>query len=155
MKYLPLLSCAALLLAGCQQKAEEAPPPPAALSEGDATIMVNRNEVELASMDAGRIKALYAPDVVAFDPGVDGLITERAAFDKAQDEFAAMKFDGFQRKDRKVQVLDADTFIVSGTSAIGSTAKPSNNSIVRYTDVYQKQPDGKWLIVNEHISMVK
>lgn len=154
MNYIPLLSCAALLLAGCQQKAE-APPPPAKLSDGDATIIANRNEVEFASTDAARIKAVYAPDIVAFDPGVEGLITDRAAFDKAQDEFAAMKFDSFERKDRKVQVLDADTFIVSGTSAIGSTVKPSNNGVFRYTEVYQKQPDGKWQIVNEHISMTK
>ncbi|MGD9812137.1 MAG: DUF4440 domain-containing protein [Sphingobium sp.] len=154
MKYGVLIPVVMCVLAGCQQ-AQDVPPAPAALSQSDAEIIANRVEVEMASADAARIKAIYAPDVVAFDPGVPGLIVDRATFDKAQDAFAALKFDSFERKDRKVQVLSADIFIVSGTTEVGSTTIAGNKGTYRYTDVYKKEPDGKWLIVNEHTSLTK
>lgn len=154
MKYAILLPFLSIGLSGCQQAAE-APAAPVAISESDAEIIANRNEVELASTNAARVKAIYASDIVAFDPGVPALMTDRAAFDKAQDDFVAMKFDSFGRKERKVQVLDADTFIVSGTSDMASTTVPGNKGTFRYSEVYQKQPDGKWLIVNEHVSLAK
>lgn len=154
MKYAILLPFLSIGLSGCQQAAE-VPAAPVAISESDAEIIANRNEVELASTNAARVKAIYARDIVAFDPGVPALMTDRAAFDKAQDDFVAMKFDSFGRKERKVQVLDADTFIVSGTSDMASTTVPGNKGTFRYSEVYQKQPDGKWLIVNEHVSLAK
>jgi ketosteroid isomerase-like protein len=143
-----------LLLSACQPAAE-APAEPVKISESDAEIIANRNEVEFTSMNAARIKAAYAADVVAFDPGVPGLMMDRDTFDKAQDEFAAQKLDTFQRKDRKIQILDADTFIVSGTAELASTIVPGNAATFRYTDVYEKQADDKWKIVNEHISLTK
>lgn len=151
MKYLVMMSAALVSLTGCQ-KAEVAVPAPQKLSESDAQMMVNRNEVEFRSADAARIKAAYTPDVVAFDPGVPELMTDRAAFDKAQDAFAAQKYDGLTNKERKIQVVDADTIIVSGTAELSSSTVPANYALMRYTQVYGKQGDGKWLIVNEHLS---
>jgi len=105
-------------------------------------------------MDAAKIKALYAPGVVAFDFSAPDLVTERAKFDEIQDGFAAAKFDAAEQVSRNVQILDADTFVMNGTWNITSSATPANNSSVRCTDVFEKGEDGKWLIASEHCSPV-
>jgi ketosteroid isomerase-like protein len=64
-----------------------------------------------------------------------------------------MKFDHIDVPDRKIQTLDADHFIVSGTGAMTSTSGPVKSAAMRFTDAYERQADGKWLIVNEHVSM--
>ena len=153
MKYAAILPLSLVMLAGCQQ--EKPAPVPQKISESDAEIIANRNEVEFASTDAARIEAVYAPDVVAFDAVSMPLITDRTRFDALQKEFAAQKFDSISDRERKIQVLDPDTFIVSGTSDLASTTVPGNRATMRYTQVYEKQQDGNWRIVNEHISTVK
>ena len=51
------------------------------------------------------------------------------------------------------QRLDADHFIASGTATLTSTDGPTKSATMRFTDVYERQADGRWLIVNEHVSM--
>ena len=55
----------------------------------------------------------------------------------------------------RIQVLDAGTIIASGTGTFNSGVPSGPRQItIRYSDVYQKQPDGHWLIVHEHLSNV-
>src|SRR4051812_21192191 len=61
--------------------AQEATSEAAADKVADATVTVWK------SMDASKIKALYAPSVEAFDFGVPGLAKDRAEFDKRQDAY--------------------------------------------------------------------
>ena len=79
---------------------------------------------------------------------------EKQSFDKAQDVFAAAQIDSEEQISRKIQLLDADTFVVSGVWNGTSKAKPENNGEVRCTDVFQKGADGAWIIVNEHCSQM-
>jgi len=65
-----------------------------------------------------------------------------------------MKPSNFRVPNRRVTVLDADTFIVSGTGSADTDAKGAPNPITfRFSDVFEKQADGKWLIVHEHIDV--
>ena len=64
-----------------------------------------------------------------------------------------MKFVHLDVASRKIQLLDADHFIVSGTADMTSKDGPMKSAAMRFTDVYERQTDGKWLILNEHVSM--
>jgi len=122
------------------------------ISDADAAKVADATVETWKSMDAAKIKALYAPSVEAFDFVVPGLAKDRAEFDKRQDAFAAAKLDGAKQVERKIQVVSPDVFVMSGTWDMTSTAMPANNSTVRCTDVFQKDASGNWPIVNEHCS---
>lgn len=139
------------LLAGCQQGS--APEAAAAnITEVNANKLADAMVKAWESKDAAKIKALYAPSVVAFDYGAGPVEADRATFDKAQDVFAAAEIDSEAQISRNIQILDADTFIVSGVWNGTSTTKPASNGVVRCTDVFQKDAAGAWSIINEHCS---
>jgi len=105
-------------------------------------------------MDAAKIDSVYAPNIVGFDPIAPPLSTNRGNWTKLQQGFAAMKFDRIAIPDRTIQVIDNNTFIVSGTAQFTSKDGPVKVMPMRFTDVYQRQPSGKFLIINEHVSLV-
>ena len=126
----------------------------AKLSETDAAAAADATQAAWITMDLTKVLSLYSKDVVAFDPAAAPLATDWATFEKLNQGFVAMKFDGITVPDRKIQIVDADTFIVSGTGEMTSKEGQVKASSMRFTDVYEKQADGKWLIVNEHVSFV-
>lgn len=147
-----LAACA--LLSACTKKEAEPTAAAAQLTDAEAAKIADAAVSVWASMDAAKVKALYSPDIVAFDYAVPGLSTDRALFDKRQDAFVAFKMDKFVEKERKIQILGPDTFVMSGTWDGTSSSTPANNGPTRCTDVFQKQGDGTWLIANEHCSAV-
>ncbi|MEO7551762.1 MAG: DUF4440 domain-containing protein [Croceibacterium sp.] len=148
-KTLVTMSVFALAASACQPAVAPATPAAAPISEADAAKIVDATVSTWGSMDAAKIKALYAPTVVGFDYSVPGLTTDRATWDKNQDAFAAAKFDKIEQKQVKIQVLDADTFVASGVFDGTSTAVPANKVTFQCTDAYEKDADGKWWIVTE------
>jgi hypothetical protein len=147
----PVLAAAT---AACTKAESEksAAPTQAAISEGDAAKVADSTVDVWKSMDAARIKALYAPSVEAYDFAVPALAKDRAEFDKRQDAYAAAKLDGAKQVERKIQILTPDVFVMNGTWDMTSSALPANNTMVRCTDVFQKDSSGNWLIVDEHCS---
>jgi hypothetical protein len=129
-------------------------PAAAPISETDAAKVADATVDTWKSMDAAKVKALYAPSVVAYDYGAPTLNKDRAEFDKRQDAFVAFKLDGAKDVERKIQVLSPDVFVMSGTWDLSSSTMPANNVTVRCTDVFQKDASGNWPIVNEHCSPV-
>jgi len=123
-----------------------------ATSEADAAKVADATVETWKSMDAAKIKALYAPTVEAFDFVVPGLARDRAEFDKRQDAFVTAKLDGANQVERKIQVLSPDIFVMSGTWEMTSSTTPANNATVRCTDVFQRDVSGNWPIVTEHCS---
>ena len=103
-------------------------------------------------MDAARIKALYGPNVAGFDFAAGPLVGDRAGWDKNQEGYAAMKIDKVNVVGKHIQILDSATFIVTSVTEDLSTANPKSNGLVRCTDVYHRDEQGKWPIVNEHCS---
>ena len=67
--------------------------------------------------------------------------------------FAASQPRDFTIANRAVQLLDPDTFVVSGvlnyTIQFGKARQPIR---ARFTHVYQRQADGTFKIAHEHIS---
>ena len=70
---------------------------PKAITEADAAKMADATVVAWTSMDAAKIKALYAPTVNGFDYAVPGLSPDRATWDKRQDSFAAARIDKLEQ----------------------------------------------------------
>jgi ketosteroid isomerase-like protein len=126
--------------------------PAAQMSESKAAAIADATQAAWASMDASKIDSAYAPDIVGFDPIAPPLSVDRANWTKLQKGFADMKFDRLTVPDRKIQLIDADSFIVSGTAYFTSKSGPVKAMPMRFTDVYRKQADGRFLIVNEHVS---
>ena len=151
--YCVALAAATLGLGACQ-KAANAPAASGAamISEAEAGKIDDAAEAAWASMDAARIKGVYGQNIVGFDPSTPGLARDRAAWDKLQDAYAAAKIDTVVQKDRVIQVLNADTFVVSGVFDVTSSASPQNAVTLRCTDVFEKAADGSWPVVNEHCS---
>ena len=144
------IATSCLLAAACAKET----PTAATFTEAEAAKLADAMVATWESKDAARIKALYAPGVVAFDYAYGPLEADRAPFDKAQDVFAAAQIDSEEQISRNIQILDADTFVVSGVWNGTSKAKPENNGQVRCTDVFQKDAAGVWIIVNEHCSQM-
>lgn len=144
------LCAMALAAGGCHKGADTTAPPP--VSEADAAKAADATVAAWTSMDAAKIKALYGPSVVGFDYAIGPLSTDRVTWDRAQDIFAAAKIDGAVQVSRKIQLLDSDVFVVSGVWDVTSSTMPASNGTVRCTDVYQKDANGHWPIVNEHCS---
>jgi len=158
MKSVTSISAIVLLAAttaACKQ-AESVKPatPQAGISDADAAKIADATVDVWKSMDAAKIKALYAPSVEAYDFAAPTLAKDRAEFDKRQDVFAAAKLDGATQVERKIQILSPDVFVMSGTWNMTSSSTPANNGGVRCTDVFQKDESGNWPIVNEHCSVV-
>jgi hypothetical protein len=124
------------------------------ISDAEAAAAADAAQTAWTSMDATKIDSVYASNVIGFDPIAPPLSIDRGNWTKLQQGFAAMKFDHIAVPDRRIQVLDANTFIVSGTAQFTSKDGPVKAMPMRFTDVYQRQPGGKFLIVNEHVSQV-
>jgi len=148
---LTAIAASLVLLGGCQQAAAPVAAAPN-ITESNANKLADAMVSTWESKDAAKIKGLYAPGVVAFDYGLGPIEADRATFDHAQDLFAAAEIDSEAQVSRKIQILDADTFVVSGVWNGTSKTKPASNGLVRCTDVFQKDAAGAWSIINEHCS---
>jgi ketosteroid isomerase-like protein len=145
------LLAAVMALAACQQQ-PAAPVASAALSEAEAEALVDSAQADLASADVDKIDALYADNIIAFDPVQRTMGSGAVMMHAFNAPFATLKLDRIEVPDRKIQVLDADTVVVSGTAHLSSSTGASNDMAMRYTQVFQKQADGSWKIATEHLS---
>lgn len=154
-----LLSAAALaLLAACsppgakKEEAPVAPPPPVVLTEAEATQIANKVAEAAATGDPAQMAANYAPGAAGFSVLSNDLITSPEAA-KADTEATMKLAPKATLNARKIQILDADTFVDTGvmTWDVTRNGKPAW-FVVRYTDVFQKQADGSWKVAHEHLS---
>jgi ketosteroid isomerase-like protein len=144
------LAAGLIALAACQQPA--APKVAAAPTDAEAIQIVDAAEGQWTSVDTAKILAAYKEGAVMFDVAAVQPSTDRATQNKWTDAFTAMKLSELSIADKHVQVLDADTIVASGIATLKSGAQGEPISF-RYSDVYEKQPDGKWMIVHEHLSV--
>lgn len=142
---------ALLFLSGCNEAT--APPTPATVTEAEAGQVFDAALSAWQSMDAAKMKALYAPDFAGFDFSLAPLITDRAEWDKVEDAFAAAKVDSLDITAKKIHLLGPDAFVVDFYADATSTALPQNNGGIRCTDVFHRDAAGAWLIVAEHCSV--
>ena len=150
MRRLPI-SIAILLTAIACQKAPSGQPP---VTEAQAARIAEAAEANFTTGDVGKVMAQYAERAVM----IDAATTEPSADRKVQTgwakTFVSMAPADYKVPNRHIQLLGGDAFISSGvetfTVAAGS-ARPTVSA--RFTDVFQRQKDGSWKIIHEHISM--
>jgi ketosteroid isomerase-like protein len=158
MRYKLLLGVTALALAGCS--VEKTPSNAVELSGASATLDQAAAEKIVADAEAAwssnRIEAVmanYADSAVVFDTSTLAPTTDRNVQTRGNAAFLTMKPADFRVDPRHVQLLDNDTIIASGvlsfTANVGA-ARPVLKT--RYTQVYQRQADGSFKIVHEHMS---
>ena len=159
MRFRILISVAALGLAGCNvQKSATADAigqseSGARLTQADAEKIVADAEAAWSSNRVETVMGNYADGAVVFDTSALPPTTDRNIQTRGNAAFLTMKPADFRVDPRHVQLLDNDTIVASGvlsfTANIGA-ARPVLKT--RYTQVYQRQPDGAFKIVHEHMS---
>ena len=147
MRY--LLFAGMVALAACAKPAA-APSPP---SQAEAEKIVAEAEASFTGGNAEAIMAHYADGAVVFDPSTLDPSTDRAMQTKWAAGYVLMKPSDMTIASRQVQVLDAGTIVASGVMSFTAEVGPTRQMLrTRYTDVYEKQADGGWKIVHEHMS---
>ncbi len=149
MRTMLILGGTVLALAGCAKPG--APPAPPAQAEAEK--IVADTEVSFTGGNVEAIMGHYADGAVVFDPSVLDPSNDRAMQTKWTAGYVTMKPSDQTVGSRHVQVLDADTIVASGVMSFTAAVGPTRQMLrTRYTDVYQKQADGSWKIVHEHMS---
>ncbi len=158
MHFKLLMGVAALALAGCDF--QKSTPSDVAvdssaerLTQADAEKIVTDAEAAWSSNRIEMVMANYADGAVVFDTSTLAATTDRNVQTRGNAAFLTMKPADFRVDPRNVQLLDNDTIVASGvlsfTANVGA-ARPVLKT--RYTQVYQRQPDGGFKIVHEHMS---
>jgi len=159
MTRLFLMAGAALLLAGCEVRngaaaGESSGPSASTLSKAEAEKIVSAAHSAFLGGDAFKIMEHYAPGAVMFDPGNAEPSSDRNTQTQWSTEFVGMKPADLVSNPFQIQLLDADTFVASGIASFtGDIGGHRDLYHARYSQVFEKQPDGRWLIVHEHMSM--
>ena len=154
-----LIGVAALTLSSCN--VQKTAPTDAAggsatggrLTQAEAEKIVAAAEGGWSSDRVETVMANYADGAVVFDTTTLPPTTDRNLQTRGNASFLTMKPADFRVDPRHVQLLDNDTIVASGvlsfTANVG-VARPVLKT--RYTQVYQRQPDGAFKIVHEHMS---
>ena len=136
-----------VLLASCKPETIEHP------TLEEAGKIADTAEASFTSGDPFRIMEHYAPNAVFFDAANNEPTTDRAVATKWTENFVALKPVSFSPGKRNLQILGWHMFVSSGVATMVISGKNGPEKVsIRYTDVYQQQPDKSWLIVHEHLS---
>jgi ketosteroid isomerase-like protein len=140
-------------LAGCQQPAgSPVAAPKARLTEARALAIAMSPLTNWSTENAKALDAMYSPDAIGFDASTAPLVVDGAAFVAINQPFKAMNYNKVTVGTQKIQVLSDDIFVFTSDSDLVSTTGPDKPTKYRCTDVFQRQADGKFLVVNEHCS---
>jgi ketosteroid isomerase-like protein len=154
-----LIGVAALALAGCnaekqaatdvaQQGATTGP-----LTQADAEKIVTDAEAAWSSGRIEQVMANYADGAVVFDTSTLVPTADRNLQTRGNAAFLTMRPADFRVDPRHVRLLDNDTIVASGVLSFTANVGTGRRLLkTRYTQVYQRQPDGTFKIVHEHMS---
>lgn len=150
MRAIILSSCALFALAGCKlQQAQHAP-----LTKADAMKIAEQAEANFTTGNVKAVMGQYAEGAVIFDAGHPTFSTDRKVQTGWAQDFVSMKPTDYHVPDRQIQILGPDAFVSSGTEVFSVSAGSATPTIsARFTDVFQRQGDGSWKIVHEHVSL--
>ena len=143
-------AAALIALGGCMK----APADHAAPTTMEATKIAEQAEASFTTGNADAIMKQYADKAVMFDASHPAISTDRKVQSGWTRDFVSMKPADYHVPDRQIQVVGPDAFVSSGTEVFTIQAGNSRPQVsARFTDVFQRQKDGSWKIVNEHVSM--
>ena len=159
MRLCLLIGAAALAVTGCDA---ERPPTAEVAQQGAAAANLTQADAEKIVADAeaawsgNRIEAVmanYADGAVAFDTSTLAPTTDHNVQTRGNAAFLTMSPADFRVDPRHVQLLDNDTIVASGVLSFTANVGGGRRLLkTRYTQVYQRQPDGSFRIVHEHMS---
>ena len=99
------------------------------------------------------VMANYDDGAIVLDTATLAPNTDRNIQTRGNAAFLTMKPADFRVDPRHVQMLDNDTIVASGVLSFTANVGAARPVIkTRYTQVYQRQPDGGFKIVHEHMS---
>ena len=145
------LSVAVLALAGCKLQHTGGSQP---VTKAEAAKIAEAAEANFTTGDVKKIMAQYADGAVMFDASHPDPSTDRKVQTGWAQDFASMKPADYRVPDRQIQIVGPDAFVSSGTevfTVVAGAARPQISA--RFTDVFQRQSDGSWKIVHEHVSL--
>ena len=149
MHRLPLF--AAVLLAAACQKAPSGQPP---VNEAQAARIAEVAEANFTTGDLKKIMAQYADGAVMIDAATSEPSVDREVQTGWARTFVSMAPADYKVPNRHIQLLGGDAFISSGIETFTVAAGAARPTVsARFTDVFQRQKDGSWKIVHEHVSM--
>jgi hypothetical protein len=139
-----------LALVGCKKTLSESSP----ITAAEATQIAERAEANFTKGDVNAVMAQYANNAVMIDAGSPDPSRDRNVQSGWAKTFVSMQPADYKVIDRHIQLLGDDAFISSGIETFTVAAGAARPTVsARFTDVFQRQKDGSWKIVNEHVSM--
>ena len=137
-------------LAACKPAAGTHP----AVTAAEATEIAEKAEASFTTGDLRAIMRQYADSAVMIDAADPVPSADRKVQTGWARNFVSMKPADYQVPDRRIQLLGPDAFISSGTETFTVAAGAVRPTVsARFTDVFQRQRDGSWIIIHEHVSM--
>ncbi|WP_309603198.1 nuclear transport factor 2 family protein [Sphingomonas sp.] len=136
-------------LAACQQPAARPP-----VTEAQAEQIASAAEATFTTGDLGKIMDQYADNAVMIDASTADPSTDRKVQAGWAKNFVSMKPADYQVAGRHIQLIGPDAFVSSGIERFTVEAGAARPTVsARFIDVFQRQKDGKWKIISEHVSM--
>ncbi|MEO6579709.1 MAG: DUF4440 domain-containing protein [Sphingomicrobium sp.] len=149
MRHHLITASGALLLAACQQPNSQPP-----VTEVQAEQIATQAEATFTTGDLGKIMDQYAGNAVMIDAANAAPSADRKVQSGWTKSFVSMKPDDYKVSDRQIRLLGGDAFVSSGVESFTVEAGAARPTVsARFTDVFQRQKDGGWKIVAEHVSM--
>ena len=146
--------CSTFLLPLALAACENAPSDSSPVSVAEATQIAERAEASFTKGDVKAIMAQYANNAVMIDAGSPEPSTDRKIQSSWAQTFASMQPADYKVIDRHIQIVGKDAFVSSGIETFTVAAGAARPTVsARFTDVFQRQKDGSWKIINEHVSM--
>ncbi len=150
MRVIAIFAVGMLAIGGCKP----APSSHNAVTEAEAARIAERAEATFSTGDVNAIMRQYADGAVMIDASHAAPSTDRKIQTQWAQSFVSMKPADYHVPDRRIQIVGPDAFVNSGTEIFTVAAGSARPSIsARFTDVFQRQSDGSWKIVHEHVSM--
>src|SRR5258705_458884 len=149
MRWLVLVPLA-LVVTACLKEAPVRPP----VTEAQATQVAEQAEASFTTGDSKAIMAQYAGNAVMIDAAAPNPSGDRKVQTDWANNFVSMKPADYKVFDRHIQLVGNDAFVSSGIetfTVVAGEVRPTVSA--RFTDVFQRQKDGSWKIVHEHVSM--
>ena len=145
-----LVSAAVFALAACQR----APSGQPAVTAAEADKIAAAAEATFTTGDLAKIMDQYADGASMIDASAPLPSSDRKVQTGWARAFTSMKPADYKVSGRAIKLLGGDAFVSAGIESFtvaAGTGRPTVSA--RFTDVFQRQPDGKWKIVAEHVSM--
>ena len=137
-------------LAACLKEGPARPP----VTEAQAVSIAEQAEASFTTGDTKAIMAQYAGNAVMIDAAAPSPSADRKVQTGWANNFVSMKPADYKVVDRHIQIVGNDAFVSSGIETFTVAAGEARPTVsARFTDVFQRQKDGSWKIVHEHVSM--